>query len=255
MTLNRISQENQPKPSQRLPVRVRRMIHGDGSVETSLSAFCPARARGVALEDCLHCADSAGLSIEGAGEDAFVRCTVQGVGALESGSKRSGAFRLAFGAELTPVREIMTRDVTCVTPDVSVENLASLLLERNISGVPVVDAEGCPIGIVSKTDLLRELRNQGDCELVEPLRCRVDGIEAELEPGFHAENVVRATIGDVMTPVAFSIDETETVAAAAALMAGEGVHRVPVISCDDGSVVGIVSSIDVLGWLARQHGY
>ena len=58
-----------------------------------------------------------------------------------------------------------------------------------------------------------------------------------------------------MMRVAFCLEETETVAAAAALMATECVHRIPVVSRADGSVVGIVSSLDVLGWLARQHGY
>src|SRR4029079_18434500 len=59
-------------------------------------------------------------------------------------------------ADRTPVSAIMTTDVICVQPDVSIESVTRLLLERGISGVPVVDADGVPVGLVSKTDLLRE---------------------------------------------------------------------------------------------------
>ena len=167
MTPNRASQSSESGISQRLPVRVRRTVHGNGRVETSLSTFCRSRGRSVGLEDCLHCADLDGLSIDPAGEDASVRCTAQGAAA--SAPRRSDdALRAAVGADATPLQEMMTRDVTCVTADFSVEDLTALLLERNISGVPVVDVDGRPIGVVTKTDLLREFSNRGDSEQVEP---------------------------------------------------------------------------------------
>jgi CBS domain-containing protein len=246
------------EPNQQLPVRVRRTVHGDGSVETSLSTFCRSRARSVSLDECLHCADLKGLSIESGGEDAFVRCTAQAdtpPRALHSTPESSRIVRGGFGADVTTLGEIMTRDVTCVTADLSIEDLTRLLLERNISGVPVVDASGRPIGVISKTDLLREFSERDGNEQVEPARCEIDGIEAELGAGFHVQRLASATVADAMMPVPFSFEETETIAAAAALMAAENVHRIPVLSHANGSVVGIVSSIDVLGWLASQYGY
>jgi CBS domain-containing protein len=63
-----------------------------------------------------------------------------------------------------------------------------------------------------------------------------------------------ATVGDIMTPVTFTLTEDASVSRAAALMAFERVHRVPVVDAG-GKVVGIVSALDVLGWLGREDGY
>ena len=116
-------------------------------------------------------------------------------------------------------------------------------------------AAAWPIGVVSKTDLVREFTQRDGNEELEPVRCRIEGVEAELGPGFHLQPLATATVGDVMMPVPFSLEETETVAVAAALMAAEGVHRIPVVARPNGAVVGIVSSLDVLRWLASQYGF
>src|SRR5215471_5981941 len=58
-------------------------------------------------------------------------------------------------ADLTPVSEIMAKDVVAVRPELRVEDLEELLLARGISGAPVIDDAGRPIGMVSKTDLVR----------------------------------------------------------------------------------------------------
>jgi CBS domain-containing protein len=50
--------------------------------------------------------------------------------------------------------DVMTSDIITVDPDMKVQDLASLLAERGISGAPVVDASGHLIGIVSEGDLL-----------------------------------------------------------------------------------------------------
>lgn len=52
----------------------------------------------------------------------------------------------------------------------------------------------------------------------------------------------------------FTLPESASLSKAAALMAFEGVHRLPILS-NDGKVVGILSALDVLRWLAKQQGY
>jgi CBS-domain-containing membrane protein len=81
--------------------------------------------------------------------------------------------------------------------------------------------------MVSKTDLLHRKR--------EP-----DGDETRVR--------------DIMMSTAFCLSESESIAKAAGLMAFEGVHRVPVVG-QRGMVTGVVSPLDVMRWLARQHGY
>ena len=129
-------------------------------------------------------------------------------------------------AEATPVSTIMTRDVVTIARDASIANAIERLVQHGISGLPVVDEETRPLGLISKTDVLRY--TQG----AETLR----------------------TVGDVMTPLALSVDQNVSIARAAALMAVEGVHRI-VVTTDDGALVGILSSLDVMAWLARREGY
>lgn len=130
-------------------------------------------------------------------------------------------------ADTTPISEIMAKDVVAVRPELRVEDLEELLLARGISGAPVIDDAGKPIGMVSKTDLLHRKR--------EP-----DGDETRVR--------------DIMMSTAFCLSESESIAKAAGLMAFEGVHRVPVVG-QRGMVTGVVSPLDVMRWLARRHGY
>jgi CBS domain-containing protein len=51
-------------------------------------------------------------------------------------------------------REIMTTDVASVGPGASTRQVAKLLSDRRISAVPVVDATGAPIGMISEGDLI-----------------------------------------------------------------------------------------------------
>lgn len=156
-------------------------------------------------------------------------------------------------AEKTPIAEIMTRAVISVDPDLGVDALMNLFLERGISGAPVVDSSGRPIGVVSKTDLLRDRFERGDSGETEPPSLKRQGIEVRLE-GMHVQDASNVCVREVMTPLAFTLPESASIARASALMALETVHRVPVVSAT-GRVIGILSTLDVLRWLARREGY
>ena len=150
------------------------------------------------------------------------------------------------------VATIMTRLTYCVRPEVTVETLATLLLDKRLSGVPVVTAEGRPVGVVSKTDLLRHLHERGDVPESDENRPPDD--VASLGPGFHAVRVDGTTVADIMMPIVFAIEQDMPIVQAAALMAGEGVHRLAIVD-ENVAVVGIVSTLDVVRWVAEQGGY
>jgi CBS domain-containing protein len=147
-----------------------------------------------------------------------------------------------------PLAGVMTLEVVCVKADMSIEALTSLLVERNISGVPVVDDAGKPVGMISKTDLVRHQHEEGGCG-----EAPSTPLGEELQTGFH-ELPSGATVGDYMLPIAFTLGESAPLAHAAALMAWEGVHRIPVCS-PEGDVVGIVTTLDVVRWVADMAGY
>lgn len=143
----------------------------------------------------------------------------------------------------TPVAQLMSRDVLCVRDDMSLEAVRALMLERGIGGAPVVDENGMPRGVVSKTDLVRAL-GEG-----EP-----DWDAGETMPyGFHVEPIARALVRDVMTPIVIALPLSSSVADAAELMVSRNVHRVIVVDAD-GAVVGLVSAMDVVRWLAITSG-
>jgi CBS domain-containing protein len=209
-------------------VRSRTTI-GAGRSSVDLTAPCPVLGRDVPIEECIQCPQGGGLVVGRTPKDTSVCCRVE-TPASEAGELGADGRR----ADRTPISAIMTTHVVCVSPDLELPALECLLVEKGVSGVPVVDAAGCPVGIVSKTDILLERQ-----ETAQP---SPDGDQSP------------RTVGDIMMPIPFCLPANESIAKAAALMAFEAVHRVPVLGAA-GQVVGVVSPLDVLRWLAREHGY
>lgn len=241
--------------AQRLDLRTRRVLEADGTVTERATVHCPAHDASVHVEACSTCGRGAGLHFDMASRTTTVQCRVPLEGT--SGEPATPASKAsALRAEVsTPISLLMARDVVCVRPDTSLEDLTALLLEQGLSGVPVVDAAGKPIGIVSKTDLLRAERDRADTtEEVKPRVRTSEGLEVELGSGFHVVDVPRGVASDVMTSVVLALNESEPIGHAGALMAFEGVHRLVAIS-DDGEVVGVLSSLDILRWLGQKSGY
>jgi CBS domain-containing protein len=149
-------------------------------------------------------------------------------------------------AEQTPISEVMHGRPYCVTEQQSIGELVSLFLEKGISAAPVVDDHGKPIGFVSKTDVVREIKGQRTAEPEE--------IDKHLQPWWDADRVARVTVGEIMTPTLYTFSPATTVADATAAMAFEGIHHLPVVE-ESGKLVGILSALDVLEWIARTAGY
>lgn len=142
-------------------------------------------------------------------------------------------------AKRTPIREVMSHDVVTVRGDATLEQLADLLLVRGLSRVPVVDEAGRPIGVIGKTDLVAEHHVRGDTAEVDQRGGR--------SPGEHVHEV-DALVRDVMTPLTVSLPPTASVAEASQIMVTRNLHALPIVS--DGRVVGMLSSTDVVAWVA-----
>ena len=153
----------------------------------------------------------------------------------------------AASAASTPVSSIMSRDVITVPSGTSIEGVAELMLARGLSRVPVVDRFGRLVGIVSKTDLVERTHQSGDT-LEAPARPHPSHELPEDSSGFHvhAEGI---SVDEVMSRSVMATGETASIARAAELMSAAHVHGLPVVT-SSGTLVGFVSSMDVLGWLA-----
>jgi CBS-domain-containing membrane protein len=112
-------------------------------------------------------------------------------------------------------RDIMTRAVVTAAPEAGVQEAARLLADHNIGGMPVVDAEGRAVGVVTASDLLAR-----------------DG------------RIVAA----LMTARVIAVAEDTPVDQIAQILTGNHIKRVPVLR--DGRVVGIVSRADLVRLLA-----
>jgi CBS domain-containing protein len=128
-------------------------------------------------------------------------------------------------ADLVSVTDIMTRNVTCAARDLRVEQLVKLMVHNHIGCLPVIDDLGRPIGMVTKLDLVEQL-----------------GVRD------------RETATEIMMPLAMTLGDHATVAHAARMMADEDVHHVPIVD-NEGRLIGIVSSMDIVRWLAKNDGF
>jgi CBS domain-containing protein len=142
-------------------------------------------------------------------------------------------------AEPGTVGSLMRRDVLCVRPNVDIDDIVLLFIERSVGGVPVVDDDGVPVGMISKTDLVAAYAPR-----------RAQGAHLD---SFDVDDVVAApepiSAQDVMSKVVFTLREDDSIGRAAELFAAEHVHRAPVVG-RDGQVVGVITSFDLVRALA-----
>jgi CBS domain-containing protein len=136
------------------------------------------------------------------------------------------------------VKDVMTPEVATVTPDTSLKQVAELLVARRISGVPVCDAAGVVVGIVSEGDIVRHEGGPTERPPLVRLVTAADG------------RAPTRTAGEAMTSPAVTIGPERAVAAAAKLMVEAGVNRLPVV--ENGALVGIVSRADLVRAFVRS---
>ena len=140
------------------------------------------------------------------------------------------------------VEQIMSREVVSITPTTSLKDVARRLLERSISGVPVVGDDGKVLGIVSASDILVKTSAElGNRERPSNWLFGDDDREA-LKRGAR-------TAADAMSRPAITIGPHCTVAEAARMMVKRSVNRLPVV--DDGKLVGIVTRSDIVRAFVR----
>lgn len=130
------------------------------------------------------------------------------------------------------LQDIMTTDVVCATPDMTIRDAMELLTERHISGAPVLDG-GKVVGIFSSTDLLTLLTELNDSSASLTFRRR-RGRPTPLED---------ITVDEVMTRKVKSLPPLCSIDEAATIMVEKQIHRILVMQDDE--LLGIVSTSDV----------
>ena len=147
------------------------------------------------------------------------------------------------GATLTgmKVRDVMSTDVAVTAPGASLRDVLELLMERGVSGLPVVDEDDHVLGVVSQADILATTASR-------PVTSEIAGM---LLAGATAKpDTIARTAGEAMSSPALVIDESCPVTQAAAQMLDHGIKRLPVVRA--GTLVGIVTRSDLLRGFTRS---
>ena len=119
------------------------------------------------------------------------------------------------------VKDIMTRDVATVGQRASLKQVARVMTDRGVSGVPVVNAENHVLGVVTEGDILAKAASH-------PESLGMLGSIFRL-PTVDERHRAAETAGEAMTPLPVTIDAESTVPEAARLMVVHRVNRLPVL--------------------------
>jgi CBS domain-containing protein len=144
------------------------------------------------------------------------------------------------------VRDLMTERVLSIGPEAPIKDVARILVEHRISGVPVCDVEGRVLGVVSEGDILYKEHDPKEGHRGGPLSWIVEGSPS----GAGELKATALTAAKAMTAPAITVAPYESVAEAARLMCERGVNRLPVVK--DEKLIGIVTRADLVRAFIRS---
>lgn len=140
------------------------------------------------------------------------------------------------------VGQVMTTGVLTVRPSATFHEIVALLLDYEISGLPVVDADGALIGIVSEADLISKEAYAGDEARHGHLKLLRDHLHGHDTTWVHKAAARNAR--ELMTSPVRTVSPEDDLSVAARIMLTEHVKRLPVVS--DGKLVGMLARHDLL---------
>ncbi len=144
---------------------------------------------------------------------------------------------------MTYACDIMTSNVITVKKETPLTELAKILYEHHINGVPVVDDDGALIGIICESDLIRR-----DRKLHIPTVIAIFDWVLYLQGPKAFEKEIRrisaTTVGDLYTKDVITVSEKTPVEEIATIMSQKRVYTIPVV--DEGRLVGVIGKADLI---------
>lgn len=148
-------------------------------------------------------------------------------------------------------KDLMNTELLTVQDDMTVAELAEFLIDNEISGAPVEDADGRLVGVVSLSDVVRAMTGRDQAVLT---HSEPEFYQRGWEEKWNAEDIAglrvadaEETVGEIMTPSIFAVDEETPIGKVAARMIDSKIHRLLVTR--ERKVVGILTTTDLLGLL------
>ncbi|MBP2640363.1 MAG: hrp1 [Firmicutes bacterium] len=140
-------------------------------------------------------------------------------------------------------KDIMVKDVITVSPEATIREIATVLIENKISGVPVVAANGNLVGIVTEGDLLYKENNPRIPDFINILGAiiyyrNVERYNADFK------KLMAGTASEIMTAKTIVVSEDTEIDKIVGLMLEHDIKRIPVVN--GGQVIGIISRADII---------
>jgi CBS domain-containing protein len=147
-----------------------------------------------------------------------------------------------MGLELH-VKDVMTKDVISVTKFESIVHVATILSEKNISGIPVVDKEKRVVGIITQADILSIVGIRREQTLKDLLKHMLG------EP--LPRRKLGDLVGDIMTSSVLTMKPDANIAEVTKIMDEKKIRRLPVVN-EKNELIGIISRADILRAVIRK---
>lgn len=149
--------------------------------------------------------------------------------------------------------EIMTRNLIALRSNDSIRHAAAVFLDKNISGAPVLDNEVRPVGVITKTDIVRCQREHvglGQPEKGRGAMRAADTLEVISRYGFHPE-AEEDRVSEWMTPQIFTLSEEASLADVLREIVHRRIHRLFIRDEKTRKLTGVITTFDLIRLFSR----
>jgi CBS domain-containing protein len=144
--------------------------------------------------------------------------------------------------------ELMTPNPLSLRGDVTLHEAVAFLVDRNISGAPVIDEAGRPIGVLTQTDIL--IHDREEVEHASPPEIEYGTpLPREWWDEFQIEKVNPTPVCEFMTPAVFCVAQDTPAWSVVEQMRDLNVHRL-FVTDENGVLIGVITAMDVVRHLA-----
>jgi CBS domain-containing protein len=150
---------------------------------------------------------------------------------------------------IVKAQDIMTRDVITIQPETSIAEIARMLHDHRISGLPVVNKDGELLGIVSEGDLIIKLARPQSPPHIELLG-GIFFLKRPHEMDDELKKLTAVSARDIMTEKVITVEEDCDIEDLASLMVNRKINRLPVVN--SGKLVGIITRADIIETLVEE---
>lgn len=152
---------------------------------------------------------------------------------------------------MVKAKDIMTKEVITVSPDTTVEELGRLLIEKGISGAPVIDSNGRLFGIVTENDLIKQKERFHIPTVVRLFDAFIPlGSTSSMEKEIRRMSASR--VSEICTRDVVTVDPEASLQDIATIMSEKGAYLLPVVQ--SGKIIGIIGKMDVIKGSVSETG-